>query len=96
MDSAAVGTTAGGIGGLVIMLLIIVVLGGLIGMLARAIMPGPNPMSVGMTVLLGIAGSFIGGVIGRLLGVVGAGGFVLSVLGALLLLWVVPKLRRAG
>ena len=96
MDSAAVGTASGGIGALVIMLLIIVVLGGLIGMVARAIMPGPNPMSVGMTVLLGIAGSFIGGVIGRLLGITGAGGFVLSVLGALLLLWVVPKLRRAG
>ena len=47
-----------------------------------------------MTVLLGIAGSFIGGVIGRLLGITGAGGLVLSVLGALLLLWVVPKLRN--
>jgi hypothetical protein len=32
-------------------------------------------------------------VIGRLLNVTGVGGFVLAVLGALLLLWVAPKLR---
>ena len=93
MDSTAVGTAAGSAGGLVILLLMIIVLGGLVGMLARAIMPGPNPMSAGMTILFGIAGSFVGGVIGRLLNVTGVGGFVLAVLGALLLLWVAPKLR---
>jgi len=49
-----------------------------------------------MTILLGIGGSFVGGLIARLLHITGIGGFVLAVLGALLLLWVVPKLRRAG
>ncbi len=96
MDTTAVNTAVGGTTGLLMALLIMVVVGGLIGMIARALMPGPNPMSVGMTILLGIAGSFIGGLIGRLLNVSGIGGLVLAVLGSMLLLWVVPKLRRAG
>jgi len=82
--------------GLLVALLIMVVVGGLVGLIARALMPGPNPMSVGMTILLGIGGSFIGGLIGRLLDVSGVGGLVLAVLGSMLLLWVVPRLRRPG
>ena len=82
--------------GLLVALLIMVVVGGLVGLIARALMPGPNPMSVGMTILLGIGGSFIGGLIGRLLNVSGVGGLVLAVLGSMLLLWVVPRLRRPG
>jgi uncharacterized membrane protein YeaQ/YmgE (transglycosylase-associated protein family) len=92
MDTTTVGTTQG----IIITLLLMIVMGGLIGALARALMPGPNPMSIGMTILLGIGGSFVGGLIARLLHISGIGGFVLAVLGALLLLWVVPKLRRAG
>ena len=82
--------------GLLVALLIMVVVGGLVGLIARALMPGPNPMSMGMTILLGIGGSFIGGLIGRLLNVSGVGGLVLAVLGSMLLLWVVPRLRRPG
>ena len=67
--------------GLLVALLIMVVVGGLVGLIARALMPGPNPMSMGMTILLGIGGSFIGGLIGRLLNVSGVGGLVLAVLG---------------
>ena len=87
----AVGTTMG----IVVVLLMMVAVGGIVGLLARALMPGPNPMSAGMTILLGIGGSFVGGLLGRLLHVSGVGGIVLGVLGALLLLWVVPKLRKA-
>ncbi len=82
--------------GLLVALLITVVVGGLVGLIARALMPGPNPMSMGMTILLGIGGSFIGGLIGRLLNVSGVGGLVLAVFGSMLLLWVVPRLRRPG
>lgn len=89
-------TAAGTSQGLIITLLEMVVMGGLIGALARALMPGPNPMSIGMTILLGIGGAFVGGLISRMLHIAGLGGFVVAVLGALLLLWVVPKLRRAG
>ena len=67
--------------------LIIVFLGGLItGALARLALPGPDPMSIPMTALLGIAGSILGGIISRIfLGY--AGGFVFAFLGALLLLF---------
>jgi hypothetical protein len=50
MDST-VTTTVGMGSGLLMVLLMTVVIGGLVGMLARALMPGPNPMSVGMTIL---------------------------------------------
>ena len=63
MDTTTVGTTQG----IIITLLLMIVMGGLIGALARALMPGPNPMSIGMTILLGIGGSFVGGLIARLL-----------------------------
>jgi uncharacterized membrane protein YeaQ/YmgE (transglycosylase-associated protein family) len=40
----------------------------IVGALARLAVPGPNPMSIGMTILVGIAGAFIGGLVGQLLG----------------------------
>jgi uncharacterized membrane protein YeaQ/YmgE (transglycosylase-associated protein family) len=62
--------------------------GGLIvGALARLALPGPDPMGILATIGLGLAGSFIGGVVSWLfLG--HAGGVVFSVLGATLLLYV--------
>jgi uncharacterized membrane protein YeaQ/YmgE (transglycosylase-associated protein family) len=52
----------------VIAYLIALAIGGLIiGALGRLAIPGPNPMSIGQTILVGIGGSFIGGLIGRVL-----------------------------
>ena len=67
--------------------LIVLFLGGLVvGALARFALPGPDPMSIPMTALLGIAGSAIGGIVSRIfLG--SAGGLVFAFLGALLLLY---------
>lgn len=45
----------------------IAVSGLIIGALGRLIVPGPNPMSITKTILIGLAGSIIGGTIGRLL-----------------------------
>lgn len=39
----------------------------IIGALGRLIVPGPNPMSIFSTILIGLAGSAIGGIIGHLL-----------------------------
>ena len=80
---------------LVTMLIVMAIAGGIIGVVARALMPGPNPMGMGMTIILGIAGSVLGGFIGRMLGL-GAAGWILSIIGAMLLLWLVPKMRRAA
>jgi uncharacterized membrane protein YeaQ/YmgE (transglycosylase-associated protein family) len=74
-------------------LIIMAIAGGIIGIVARALMPGPNPMGMGLTILLGIAGSIVAGLIGRMLGLGGAG-WILSILGAMLLLWLVPRMRR--
>ena len=49
-------------------ILSLVITGLVIGALARLVIPGPNPMSIGMTILIGIGGAFIGGIIGALLG----------------------------
>lgn len=65
------------------------VIGLIVGALAKLIMPGRDPGGIFVTMLLGIAGSLVGGVIGRLLGLYRPGqgaGFIVSTVGAILLL----------
>lgn len=45
-------------------ILFLLLIGLVAGFLARLLVPGPDPMSVGATILLGIVGSFIGGFLG--------------------------------
>ena len=60
------------------------------GALAKLIMPGKDPGGVIVTMLLGVAGSFVAGFLGRLIGMYrspGSGpGIIASILGALILL----------
>jgi len=75
----------------------IVFVGLIAGAIARLLHPGRDPMSIWMTALLGIAGSFLGGLIGSLIWHPKGGSFfqpaglLLSVLGAFLLLWLWRK-----
>jgi uncharacterized membrane protein YeaQ/YmgE (transglycosylase-associated protein family) len=48
-------------------ILMLLISGLVVGALARLIVPGRDPMSIWMTIALGVAGSFIGGLIGRAL-----------------------------
>ncbi len=70
-----------------------IVVGFFIGLLSRALMPGPDSMGFLMTVALGIGGSFVGGLIGRLINRPGEGsafhpaGLFMSIVGALVLLY---------
>jgi uncharacterized membrane protein YeaQ/YmgE (transglycosylase-associated protein family) len=73
-------------------ILLTIVSGLVIGALGRLAIPGPDPMSVGMTILIGVGGSLIGGLIGRAL--FGDGGLILSVAGAALLVWLTRRWRR--
>lgn len=76
-----------------------IVLGFVIGVLARFLHPGKENMGFIVTILLGIAGSFLAGVIGQYLGWYQAGegaGFIASVVVAILLLFIVGKLRGSG
>ena len=73
-----------------------IVLGFVIGVLAKVLHPGKENMGFIATVVLGIAGSFLAGVIGQFLGWYRAGegaGFIASVIVAVLLLAVYGKLR---
>ena len=80
-----------------------ILMGLVVGLLAKWIMPGPDPGGINITILLGIAGAFVGGFIGAAVGLGGVGGFnvgslLLAVGGALLILWGYRKLssRSAG
>ena len=73
--------------------------GFIVGLLARAVLPGAQNLGIIMTAVLGIAGSFAAGFVGQALGWYHAGqgaGFIGSVLGAVVLLFVVGKLKGSG
>ena len=68
-----------------------IVFGLVVGMVAKFLMPGPNPGGLIMTTILGIVGAVLGAWIGRALGFYGAGqaaGFVMAVIGAIIVLGV--------
>lgn len=78
-----------------------IILGLIVGALARLILPGRDPMGWFATFLLGIAGSLLGGFIGGLIwgandGRFHPGGILLSLLGAILLLFVWRKFRPSA
>ena len=50
--------------------------GAIIGLLARAVMPGKQAMGLGMTIVLGVIGAIVGGLIGGLFGGDGISGIM--------------------
>ena len=78
-----------------------ILFGLIVGALAKLLMPGRDPGGVIVTMLLGIAGALIGGFVGRALGWYGpndGAGFFMSLIGAVLLLWIYRMMvvRRAA
>ena len=66
-----------------------IIFGLIVGVIAKLLMPGRDPGGFVITILLGIAGALLGGFVGRALGLYGPGesaGFLMSLLGAILLL----------
>jgi uncharacterized membrane protein YeaQ/YmgE (transglycosylase-associated protein family) len=75
----------------------VVLIGLIVGALAKLIMPGKDPGGFIVTILIGIAGSLVATWIGQGIGWYREGqsaGFVMSVLGALLLLGIYHVVRR--
>jgi uncharacterized membrane protein YeaQ/YmgE (transglycosylase-associated protein family) len=67
-----------------------IIFGLIVGVLAKLIMPGRDPGGVIVTILIGIAGAVIGGVVGRGLGFYGpaeSAGWLMALLGSIFLLW---------
>jgi uncharacterized membrane protein YeaQ/YmgE (transglycosylase-associated protein family) len=74
-----------------------IVFGLIVGALAKLVMPGRDPGGIIVTMLLGIAGALLGGFIGRAMGLYGPGeaaGFLMSFLGAVVLLALYRMLIR--
>jgi uncharacterized membrane protein YeaQ/YmgE (transglycosylase-associated protein family) len=72
-------------------------IGLVIGAVAKFLMPGQDPGGIIVTMLIGIAGSFVATYIGQVLGWYQPGqsaGFIMSVLGAILLLGIYQLIRR--
>jgi uncharacterized membrane protein YeaQ/YmgE (transglycosylase-associated protein family) len=66
-----------------------IVVGLIVGAIAKLIMPGRDPGGMIITIGLGIAGAIVGGVIGRALGFYDPGqpaGWIMSIVGAIVLL----------
>lgn len=68
-----------------------IILGLIVGVLAKLIMPGQDPGGIIVTILLGVAGAFLGGYLGTLMGLGSVTGFnmmslLLAVVGSLILL----------
>lgn len=73
------------------------VMGLVVGALAKWIMPGKDPGGMIVTIIIGIIGAMIGGWVSSLVGIGGVDGFNLgsiatATVGALILLWVYRKL----
>src|SRR5437667_12908187 len=70
-----------------------IIIGFIVGLCARALLPGVQHLGFIMTTVLGIAGSIVGGLIGRVFSKPAPGsafhpaGFILAVIFAVLLLW---------
>ena len=75
------------------------VIGFVVGLIARAILPGTQSLGIIMTAVLGIAGALIAGFIGQAAGWYAEGqpaGFLASVIGAIVLLFVVSKIKGSS
>jgi len=76
-----------------------IIFGLIAGVIAKLIMPGKDPGGFIITILLGVAGALLGGLIGSALGFGSVdgfnfGSFVVAVLGAILLLWIYRVIKK--
>ena len=76
-------------------LIVTLIVGLIVGAIAKFLMPGNDPGGWIMTIVLGIAGSFVGNLIAGALGMAGPVGWIGSVLGAMLLLFVYRMVKKA-
>jgi uncharacterized membrane protein YeaQ/YmgE (transglycosylase-associated protein family) len=74
-----------------------IISGLIVGVVAKFLMPGRDPGGIIVTILLGIVGAIFGGWLGRALGLYTEGqpaGWVMSIAGAMLVLFIYRKLTK--
>ena len=76
-----------------------ILMGLIVGVIAKRVMPGPDPGGIFLTILLGIGGAFVGGYVGSFLGLgsvtgLNPGSLLLSVGGAVLILILHRTIRK--
>ena len=82
---------------LIVYLILLAFWGLIIGGLARLALPGPDPMGLGTTMLIGIAGSFLGGlVMWAIFGDTTGGGLFISFVFAVLIVYLIRRSRGQG
>jgi uncharacterized membrane protein YeaQ/YmgE (transglycosylase-associated protein family) len=82
--------------GLLLYLVLLVVLGLIVGALARLSLPGHDPMTIPQTIMLGLAGNLTGGVIVWLVWGHGVPGLILSVACSSVILYFIRRRRGGG
>jgi uncharacterized membrane protein YeaQ/YmgE (transglycosylase-associated protein family) len=79
---------------LIVYLIILFFLGLIVGALARLLLPGPDPMGLGMTALVGICGTFSAGLFSWYVLHRHGGGLLLSIVFSMLVVWIYRHSRR--
>ncbi len=75
----------------------VALIGLIVGAVAKLMMPGKDPGGIFITMILGIVGSLVATSLGRIIGLYGpdaSAGFIMSVLGAILVLAIYHFFRR--
>ena len=73
------------------------IIGFVVGLIARAVLPGEQKLGIILTTVLGIVGALVAGFAGQALGMYQQGqpaGFIASVVGAVVVLWVYTMVTR--
>jgi uncharacterized membrane protein YeaQ/YmgE (transglycosylase-associated protein family) len=76
-------------------IIVTLVVGLIVGAVAKFLMPGPDPGGWIVTIVLGIAGSFVGNFVAGAVGMAQPVGWIGSILGAMLLLFVYRLVRKS-
>jgi uncharacterized membrane protein YeaQ/YmgE (transglycosylase-associated protein family) len=79
--------------GLILYLIILFLIGLFVGALARLLLPGPDPMSIGMTALVGWCGTFSAGLFSWYVLHRHGGGLLLSVVFSMIVVWLYRRSR---
>jgi len=81
---------------IVLYIILLAILGLIVGGLGRLLLPGPDPMTVIQTIMIGIVASYAAGLFSWYVLDRRSGGLLLSVVFAMLIVWLVRRYRQSS